>query len=221
MKRPQLVLAYDFICPWCWIGHRNLKTGARMADCENRYDITFLPFELNPAMPLDGMDRRAYRTHKFGSLAHSDMLDAAVTAAGVAADVRFDFNRIAFTPNTRLAHRLIHHALSVGAHGRVEPLYDAIFSAYFTQGRNIGDPGTLVELAADQGFDAAAARAYLSSDSVDFDVVSSRVKAHALGIRSVPTLIVDKFILNGAQPPVVFAKALQGRFARSLRTVDQ
>jgi predicted DsbA family dithiol-disulfide isomerase len=184
-----------------------------MADCENRYDITFLPFELNPGMPRDGMDRRAYRTRKFGSLAHADMLDAAVTAAGVAADLRFDFNRIEFTPNTRLAQRLIHHALNVGSHGQAEPLYDAIFSAYFTQGRNIGDLGTLVDLAADQGFDAEAARAYLSSDVGDFDMVASRAKADALGIRSVPTLIVNKFILNGAQPPVVFAKALQGRFA--------
>lgn len=213
MERTQLVLAYDFICPWCWIGHRNLKAGAKIADCENRYDITFLPFELNPGMPRDGMNRRAYRTRKFGSLAHSDMLDATVTAAGVAAGVHFDFGRIERTPNTRLAHRLIHHALGAGTPEQAEQLYDAIFRAYFAQGRDIGDVDTLVDLAASQGLDAEAARAYLCSDAGDIDIEASRVKADALGIRSVPTIVVDKFIVNGAQPPVVFAKALQGRFA--------
>ncbi|CAG9252895.1 Predicted dithiol-disulfide isomerase, DsbA family [Paraburkholderia unamae] len=213
MERTQLVLAYDFICPWCWIGHRNLKAGAKIADCENRYDITFLPFELNPGMPRDGMNRRAYRTRKFGSLAHSDMLDATVTAAGVAAGVHFDFGRIERTPNTRLAHRLIHHALGAGTPEQAEHLYDAIFRGYFAQGRDIGDVDTLVDLAASQGLDAEAARAHLGSDAGDIDIEASRVKADALGIRSVPTIVVDKFIVNGAQPPVVFAKALQGRFA--------
>ena len=213
MERTQLVLAYDFICPWCWIGHRNLKAGAKLADCENRYDTLFLPFELNPGMPRGGMQRRAYRARKFGSLAHSDMLDAAVTAAGVAVDVHFDFGRIDVTPNTRLAHRLIHHALGTGTPEQAEQLYDAIFCAYFAQGLDIGDLDTLVDLAENQGFDAEAARAYLDSDAGDLDVKASRVKADALGIRSVPTILVDTFIVNGAQPPVVFARALQGRFA--------
>ncbi|MEM5329253.1 DsbA family oxidoreductase [Paraburkholderia sp. JHI2823] len=212
MERTQLVLAYDFICPWCWIGHRNLKAGAKMADYENRYDTTFLPFELNPGMPRGGMNRRAYRTRKFGSVAHSDMLDAAVTAAGLAADIHFDFSRIELTPNTRLAHRLLHHAFGAGTPEQAERLYDAIFDAYFAQGRDIGELDTLVDLAANQGFNAGAARAYLDSDAGDIDVNASRAKADALGIRSVPTILVDKFIVNGAQPPVIFAKALQGRF---------
>ena len=215
MQAVQIVLAYDFICPWCWIGHTNLAAGMQAAALDGPVDIRYMPFELNPSMPQAGMDRRAYRSLKLGSWARSQTLDAQATAAGLAAGLSFDYAKVARTPNTRCAHRLMQFAMLHGDADTVARLVDAIFAAHFSQGRDIGSIDTLIEIAAEQSFDAVQARAYLLSDAGNREVSAAQRWARHSAISSVPTALIDGTAISGAQPPAVFAQALRAAATQS------
>jgi predicted DsbA family dithiol-disulfide isomerase len=211
----EISVNYDFICPWCWIGHLNLASGIRAANLPVPVSIRYVPFELNPTMPADGMDRREYRTAKFGSWVRSQGMDAQVAATGVAAGAQFNYDKVGRTPNTRLAHQLMQYALSIGDAHKTEALYQSIFAAYFSEGRDIGLPGTLVEIAAKNGFDAAAAEDYLTHGRGLEKVLEALRLAQQQGIRSVPTVFIAGEAISGAQPPAVFASALRAALERS------
>jgi predicted DsbA family dithiol-disulfide isomerase len=206
MHAVPIVIAYDFICPWCWIGHTNLAAGMQAAA---PVQVRYMPYELNPSMPPEGMARRAYRTLKFGSWARSQMLDAQATAAGLAAGLSFDYAKVERTPNTRRAHRLLQFAMLHGDAGSVDRLFDAIFAAYFAQGRDIGSIDTLVEIAHEQGFDSHEARGYLRSEAGEREVDDAQRWAQRALIASVPTVLIGGVPVSGAQPPAVFAQALR------------
>ena len=97
----------DAICPWCWVGKRRLDRALAALSSEISATVTWRPFELNPDMPKEGLDRRAYRSRKFGSWEHSQALDAQVAAAAKAESLDFRHDRMERTPNTINAHRLI------------------------------------------------------------------------------------------------------------------
>ncbi|WP_259409298.1 DsbA family oxidoreductase [Burkholderia cepacia] len=148
MKPVEVTVTYDLICPWCWIAEHRLAEAIEAAGLAGAVNVRFVPFELNPTMPAGGIDRKAYRSAKFGSWARSQALDAHVADAGRAAGLVFDHARIARTPNTRLAHRLVWFAQQRGS---AVALVDALFAAYFRDGRDIGDTDVLVEVAAGGG----------------------------------------------------------------------
>ena len=112
--------------------------------------VAWLPFELNPEMPKAGVDRRAYRSAKFGSWQHSQALDAQVAAAGRSDGLVFNHDRMERTPNTVDAHRLIWLA---GQHGKQDAVVEALFAAYFNEGRDVGDPTVLADVGASAGLD--------------------------------------------------------------------
>jgi predicted DsbA family dithiol-disulfide isomerase len=206
---------YDFICPWCWIGHLNLAAGIREAGVPAPVSLNYVPFELNPTLPVEGMDRRAYRTAKFGSWVRSQGMDAQVAASGRAAGAQFNYERVGRTPNTRLAHQLMQHAQSVGDTHKAGALYQAIFAAYFSEGHDIGQLDTLVEIAAQTGFDAHAVQTYLTEGLGVAQVIEAERLAQSQGIHSVPTIFVAGEAISGAQPPAVFAAALRAAFERT------
>ena len=140
----------DVICPWCYIGKRRLERAVRELGGRHEVRVRWHPFQLNPTMPAGGMDRRAYRTAKFGSWERSQALDAQVAAAGEAEGIAFAFDRIGRTPNTLDAHRLI--ALA-GEQGVQDAVVEAFFRGYFTEGRDLGDRGTILDLALQAGLD--------------------------------------------------------------------
>jgi predicted DsbA family dithiol-disulfide isomerase len=211
----EISVNYDFICPWCWIGHLNLASGIRAANLPVPVSIRYVPFELNPTMPADGMDRREYRTAKFGSWVRSQGMDAQVAATGLAAGARFNYDKVCRTPNTRLAHQLMQYALSIGDAQKTEALYQSIFTAYFSEGRDIGLAATLVDIAAKSGFDATAAEEYLVQGRGLAQVLEAQRLAQQQGIRSVPTAFIAGEAISGAQPPAVFATALKAALERS------
>lgn len=215
MQAIEISVNYDFICPWCWIGHLNLASGIRAANLPVPVSIQYVPFELNPTMPVDGMDRREYRTAKFGSWVRSQGMDAQVAATALTAGVQFNYDKVSRTPNTRLAHQLMQYALSIGDAHKTEALYQSIFAAYFSEGRDIGLPGTLVEIAAKAGFDATATDKYLLQGQGLAKVLEAQRLAQQQGIRSVPTVFIEGVAISGAQPPAVFASALQAALDRS------
>src|SRR3954449_2225478 len=138
----------DVICPWCFIGMRRLEKalGGRPAT------VRWHPFQLNPDMPHEGIERRAYRIRKFGSWERSQELDAQVAAAGRGEGIAFNFDRMARTPNTLDAHQVIWLA---GERGVQDAAAEALFLAYFTDGRDLSDRATLAEVAAEAGLDRA------------------------------------------------------------------
>lgn len=124
----------DVICPWCYIGKRRLEKAVVAVEGRREVRVRWLPCQLNPAMPKDGISRREYRTRKFGSWERSLELDAKVVEAGKSEGIHFAFDRIERTPNTLDAHRLIWLADKEGVQGEV---VEALFRAYFTEGKDI------------------------------------------------------------------------------------
>ena len=187
----------DPICPWCYIGWTNLAK-ALAARPDHPFTIEWHPFQLNPGMPAEGMDRRAYLEAKFGGKQGAVRAYAPVLAHAEAAGLNLDFEGIARTPNTLDAHRLIHWA---GLEGRQTPLVVALFAAYFTQGRDIGDRDTLIDIAAGVGLDRAMI-ATLLAGSADRDEIAARDShTRARGINGVPSFVIaGQHVLSGAQP---------------------
>src|SRR3954466_1519161 len=136
----------DVICPWCYIGKRRVEKAVAAVAGRHEVRVRWHPFQLNPQMPKGGMDRRAYRTAKFGSWEKSQALDAQVAAVGAAEGLVFAFDKMRRTPNTLDAHRLIRLA---GQEGIQDAVVEALFRAYFTEGRDISDRQTLLDVVAE------------------------------------------------------------------------
>ena len=204
----QVVVTSDFICPWCWIGHRRLEEGVRIAGLEVAPRVVFLPYEMNPAMPAEGISRRLYRTSKFGSWARSQAMDAEVALAGQSLGLAFNFDSIEITPRTHRAHRLLLMAQSQGIE-KGAALFDAIFSAYFTAGRDIGSLDVLADIAASVGLEASSTREYLIGTGGEDELAAARAQGRARGICSLPTVRIDGTQVSGAQPASVLAETLR------------
>ncbi|WP_176158965.1 DsbA family oxidoreductase [Burkholderia multivorans] len=205
MKPIEVTMIYDLICPWCWIAEHRLAQAIDAVGLTGNVNVRFVPFELNPSMPAGGMDRKAYRSAKFGSWARSQALDAHVAEAGRAAGLVFDHAQIARTPNTRLAHRLVWFAQQRGS---AVALVDALFAAYFRDGRDIGDTDVLVEIATGAGLPGDAVRAFLVSDAGLDAIVALEADAVGEGVASVPSTRIGQSVVSGAQPAAVFRDAL-------------
>ena len=190
----------DVICPWCYVGKRRLEKA--VAALDGPVKVRWLPFQLNPAMPKEGVSRREYRTRKFGSWERSQELDARVVAAGEAEGIHLAFARIERTPNTLDAHRLVWLAERQGVQGAV---VEALFRAYFTEGRDIGKRQTLLDVVAEAGLDRHGAEAVLNSDGGLEAVKDADALARRFRVEGVPFFIIDgTFTLSGAQPPDAF-----------------
>jgi predicted DsbA family dithiol-disulfide isomerase len=194
----------DVICPWCFVGKRRLERALRDVGAEA--EITWLPFELNPDMPAQGMARADYRARKFG-LERSRELDANMTALGREEGIAFGFDRIARTPSTRKAHALIAHASRLG---RADAVVEALFRAYFEEALDVGDSEVLADLAARQGLERDAALAALSDPELHDEVVTREREAARLGASGVPFFVVDRqWAISGAQASAAWVDALR------------
>jgi predicted DsbA family dithiol-disulfide isomerase len=151
----------DVICPWCFIGKRRLEKAIATRARQHEFRVRWLPFQLNPTMPKEGISRREYRTRKFGSWERSQELDARVVAVGKDEGIEFTFDRIERTPNTIDAHRLIWLADKEGVQ---DVVVEALFRAYFTDGRDISNRQTLIDVVAESGLDRLRADAVLKNN---------------------------------------------------------
>lgn len=207
-----ITITSDFICPWCLVGERRLERALATLPSSVSVERHWRPFELNPDMPAAGMDRKIYRTLKFGSWERSKALDAHTVDATKEDDVAFNYAAITKTPNTLLAHRLMWLAEK---ESRVDAVADAIFSAYFEQGRDICDIATLADVAAEKGMDRAKVAAFLASDEGTPEVREAEQAAHAQDTRGVPLFNIEGELISGAQQTEVFVAALNRAVARA------
>ena len=204
----RLEIVSDAICPWCWIGKAHLDAAmAILAEDGLTFDIGWLPYQLNPEMPAEGVDRRAYRTQKFGSWERSQELDAQVADAGRVAGVAFRHDLMARTPNTVEAHRLIRLA---GPAGVQHDVVERLFRAYFQEGKDIGDRAVLAAEGEAAGLPPEALAAFTAGEAARTEVAAeSRALAQA-GINGVPSFVLDRHLLfSGAMPAERMADAFR------------
>lgn len=195
----------DVVCPWCYIGERRLER-AMSPRRAVRISRRWRPFQLQPDMPPDGQSWPEFVRTKFGGMERARPIFERVTAVGASVGVPFDFGRIASAPNTMDAHRLI---LLAAHHGDEWPLVARLFRAHFVDGRDVGDRETLVEIAREQGLDAAEAGQYLASDAGRAAVLQSQLTASDLGIAGVPFFVLGgRYGVSGAQPEDVLTRAI-------------
>ena len=187
----------DVICPWCVIGKRQLELALPDLAADGlKFSVHWNPFQLNPDMPAEGRDRMTYRMAKFGSAERCAEIDANITGVAAKLGLEFYLNRQSRTPNTVAAHRVIWLA---GQHGVQDAVVEALFQGFFSQGRDIGDPATLAEIAEGAGLPGVLAMLD-GTDGLEV-VLNGDAMARNAGISGVPSFALAGHVLfSGAQP---------------------
>lgn len=186
----------DPACPWCYVGKAYLDRALEKSG-DHPFIVEWHPFQLNPDMPAEGMDRADYLEIVFGSKekaveAHVELMDHAAKAG-----ISFDFEKIKRSPNTLDAHRLVYWA---GLESKQTPTMTALMQAYWRDGRDISDHEVLCDIGDSVGLDASVIARLLKTDS-DIESIQRR-DAHSreMGVKSVPTYIVaGQHAVPGAQ----------------------
>ena len=207
INRLTVDIVSDIVCPWCWLGLRYFNEAAAQMPFE--VELIWHPYMLDPNVPSKGMAYTDYMRAKFGdgpSNKFKAMRDHLETA-GPDLGIDFKFSGIPIRPNTLRAHRLMHWA---GGQGLATEMAEALFQAFFSDHRDVGNNVVLCEIAQQVGMDAALTAELLESDR-DSDVVQAEITHfQKLGISGVPTFIYNRqFVVQGGQPTQAHISALQ------------
>ncbi|WP_095589697.1 DsbA family oxidoreductase [Actibacterium ureilyticum] len=201
----KLDILSDPICPWCYIGKTRLDRALAQRP-DHPFTIEWHPFQLNPDMPPEGMDRRAYLEGKFGGKEGAVRVYGQIADAAEEDGLMLNLGAIERTPNTLNAHRLIHWA---GIEGRQTPVVSALFAAYFEKGLDISDLEVLLQIATDAEMDVDATRRLLQGDADSADIRARDAHARQRGVGGVPMFIVaNQHALSGAQPTDLWLQAI-------------
>jgi predicted DsbA family dithiol-disulfide isomerase len=213
-RRPVSVdVVSDVVCPWCYLGKRRLEHAiALVPDFE--VAVNWRPYRLDPIIPPEGIDRSEYIISKFGSLHALDEAHGRLEAMGSAEGVAYRFDLISRTPDTTNAHRLVAWS---AADGRQDRMVERLFSAYFGEGKDIGNLDMLATLAGEVGLDADTVASRLTGDEDRQSVAAEIDDAYRIGVTGVPCFILDgRYGIVGAHPAESIAAAI--RKAASDRT---
>ena len=195
----------DPICPWCYIGKAKLDRALEAAP-GHPFEIRWRPFQLNPEMPAEGMDRASYLEAKFGGPEGAQKVYDRIAQAAAEAGLDVDFSRIGRTPSTLDAHRLIRWARIEGLQQRV---VDILFRRYFTEGQDISDRKILADAAEEAGLDRDLVERLLESEADREEVRAEDAAARDIGVSGVPTFLIDgKYVVQGAQEPDLWARVI-------------
>lgn len=197
----------DLICPWCFVGKRRLEAALRQLPGRRAVEVSWHPFQLNPDMPREGMDRKEYCMRKFGRWERCLEMYAQIAAVGKTVGIDFNFKAQPRVPNTVDAHRVIWLA---GKDRVQDAVVEALFAAYFCQGVDLSDRNELVEVASDGGLDRRCVEDLLASNEAVGEVLSEENEIKLLGVTSVPLFIIDdRVAISGAQPPETLLKVIE------------
>jgi predicted DsbA family dithiol-disulfide isomerase len=193
----------DTVCPWCYVGKLRFERAAAERP-DLAIDLRWLPFELNPDMPVEGADRARYLAAKFGDANRFADAQRTLRGIGTGLGIEFRFEAITRMPNTRRSHALI--AWAAAAQSDVK---GRVLRAYFSEGRDIGDPDVLASIAADAGLDASAARAAIDDPALHREIASLEARAQSWGISGVPAFVFERrYLVSGGQEPEVFLQVM-------------
>ena len=208
MKTLRIDFVSDVVCPWCAIGLVSLERALQRTQGAVAAELHFQPFELNPQLPAEGEGIGEHLQRKYG-MDPAQLADnqERIRARGAALGFVFDFNARSRIWNTFDAHRLLHWA---GIEGGQRALKHALLQAYFSEGRNVSDHATLVDIAGGAGFEAERAQAILASNEYAAEVREAERFFTRNGINGVPAVIIErKHLVSGGQPVEVFERALR------------
>ena len=207
----------DTVCPWCYLGKRRLAV-ALAARAQHAPRVTWRPFELNPDLPVDGVDRESYLTGRSVDRAALDRAHHTLVDLGRAQGIEFRFDRIGRIPNTRRSHLLV--ALA-SRRGRADAMLERLMRAYFEEGTDIGDFDTLVGLATEAGLEAREASRAIALRNGQDAIVAAQRHAASLGLSGVPTFVFNgEYALSGAQEPAALAAAMDEAVAAPVAQPD-
>ncbi|MFC4350796.1 DsbA family oxidoreductase [Fodinicurvata halophila] len=196
----------DTICPWCFIGKRRLEQAFALWQGKPP-EIRWRPYQLNPEMPRDGMDRASYLRMKFGSDRGAERVYQSIAQAGAAEDLNFDFAAIRRTPNTLDSHRLIRFAERDNLQDRV---LERLLQAYFMEGADLGDKQVLACLAEECGLPRQKVESYLAGEEDREAIRKEDTTARLSGVVGVPCFIGNgHYALPGAQPPEALVRLFE------------
>jgi predicted DsbA family dithiol-disulfide isomerase len=209
----------DFVCPWCFVGKRNLVSALRLFGERNPGVTTatrWLPFFLNPDTPPEGEPYRPFLEKKFGGKAEVDTLQETLRQRGRESGIHFAFEKIELRPNTLDAHRLIYRAQHPASGVDASLLSERLFSAHFCEGKDIGATEVLVRLAVNAGDREDAARRFIESSEGTREVLDMAGQIQQLGIGGVPFFIFNRAVaMSGAQRDAVLVEAMEKALAES------
>jgi len=202
----------DVVCPWCYVGKRKLEAALETLGRQSpapETSVRWHPFQLNPNLPPQGIPRKSYLQAKFGGGSRAAEIYARVKAVGADVGIAFDFDRIEIQPNTLAAHRLIAWVQEREDAGVTSDLVERLFQAYFVQGRAIGEPAELAQIASEAGLELSAAKAMLASAEGLAAVSAEDREARNVGINGVPFFIFNgTTALSGAHDPETLLEAI-------------
>ena len=202
----------DVVCPWCYIGKRKLEAALETLGRQSpvpETSVRWHPFQLNPDLPPQGIPRKSYLQTKFGGGSRAAEIYARVKAVGADVGIAFDFDRIEIQPNTLAAHRLIAWAQEREDASVTSDLVERLFQAYFMQGRAIGEPAELAQIASEAGLELSAAKAMLASAEGLAAVSAEDREARNVGINGVPFFIFNgTTALSSAHDPETLLEAI-------------
>ena len=186
----------DTVCPWCYIGLKRLKE-AIVEFSALEFKLTWRPFQLNPNMPKNGMNRQKYLEYKFGGKKNAKEAYKSIYDAGLNNEIHFQFEKILTTPNSFPSHKLLALAHQFNKQTAV---VETLFYAYFIEGIDIGDYDKLLLIAKQHKIFDDNTLQYLQSDKDRNNLLAEETHARELGIQGVPCFIINKeFVLFGAQ----------------------
>jgi predicted DsbA family dithiol-disulfide isomerase len=197
----------DVMCPFCYIGKRRFENALKQLPFNNEIEIEWKAFQLDPSIKKEpGKNINQYLAERKGfSVDKAKELNAHVTSMAAAEGLQYNFDK-AVVANSFDAHRFANLAKKNGKGLEAE---ESLFKAYFTEGKDISDRDTLIQLGIDLGLDGAVVKQALESDAYTKDVQKDIAEAEALAVRGVPFFVIDrKYAVSGAQATETFVQAL-------------
>ncbi|MGY6707554.1 MAG: DsbA family oxidoreductase [Rhizobiaceae bacterium] len=208
-QRISIDIVSDVVCPWCYVGQKRLEEAMALAP-EIGVDLRWRPYQLDPTIPPEGLDRDSYMKAKFGEDGRLEEMQVRLEELGRDAGIIFHFADITRSPNTLDAHRLIRWAASADGTDVQDAVVKRLFQLYFEEGRDVGDRAVLIAAARECGMDATLVETLLGAGA-DLDEVQAEIEtARRMGVTGVPCFLFEnRYAVIGAQDAETLADAIR------------
>jgi len=196
----------DAVCPWCFIGKKRLEKAINNFN-STKFDITWHPFQLNPEMPQEGVDRNLYLSSKFGGKQRANDIYNQIKIAGLSSGINFEFDKINIMPNSLNAHILIEYSKDFNIQNEI---VTELFKSYFINGENLGDNNIINKIAKNNNLVDFNINTLNNKTDLALKVKNSDIESRSKGISGVPFFIINEtYAVSGAQENEVFEKIFE------------
>ena len=206
MDKLKIDIVSDVVCPWCVIGFINLQKAMTQLREQVEFDISWKPYELHPEIPQNGYDKKLYFEQKFGELSDRPSPYKQIEEIGNSLGFEFNFSKTERIPNTFNAHRLLWKAKKEDLQTE---LSEALFKAYFTDGKDVGSIEVLSDIASEVGMEKEEIKKFLNSKEGGQETADEEMSFIEKSIGAVPTYFINnQYIIQGGQEPETFVSFL-------------